>query len=50
MLKLKGLTASIIAMAVLPTVATAAPHGVKVGVLSCRVQSGWGYIVGSPRR
>ncbi|MDE2135371.1 MAG: DUF992 domain-containing protein [Alphaproteobacteria bacterium] len=29
--------------------ATAAPHGVKVGILTCHVQSGWGYIVGSSK-
>ena len=50
MLKRTSLMASIIAMAVLPTVATAAPHGVKIGVLNCHVQSGWGYIVGSSKQ
>ena len=29
---------------------SAAPHGVKVGILTCHVQSGWGYVVGSSRR
>jgi hypothetical protein len=29
--------------------ATATPHGVKVGVLTCHVESGWGYIVGSSK-
>jgi hypothetical protein len=29
--------------------ATAAPHGVKVGMLTCHVHSGWGYIVGSSK-
>jgi len=30
--------------------AVAAPHGVKVGILTCHVHSGWGYIVGSSKR
>ncbi len=29
--------------------AIAAPHGVKVGILTCHVHSGWGYIVGSSK-
>jgi hypothetical protein len=29
--------------------ASAAPHGVKVGILTCHVHSGWGYIVGSSK-
>jgi len=29
--------------------ATAAPHGVKVGMLTCHVHSGWGYLVGSSK-
>lgn len=29
--------------------ATAAPHGVKVGILTCHVHSGWGYVVGSSK-
>ena len=30
-------------------VANAAPHGVKVGMLTCHVHSGWGYVVGSSK-
>ena len=29
--------------------ASAAPEGVKVGVLTCHVESGWGYIIGSSK-
>ena len=29
--------------------AQAAPHGVKVGLLTCHVHSGWGYIIGSSK-
>jgi len=29
--------------------AAAAPHGVKVGILTCHVHSGWGYVVGSSK-
>lgn len=29
--------------------ANAAPHGVKVGMLTCKVHSGWGYVVGSSK-
>ncbi len=29
--------------------AMAAPHGVKVGVLTCHVASGWGYVIASSR-
>ena len=29
--------------------ALAAPHGVKVGILTCHVHSGWGFIVGSSK-
>jgi hypothetical protein len=32
------------------TPAPAAPHGVKVGILTCHVESGWGYVVGSSKR
>jgi hypothetical protein len=31
------------------TSANAAPEGVKVGVLNCDVESGWGFIVGSSK-
>src|SRR5262252_3674971 len=33
----------------LATQAQAAPAGVKVGILTCHVESGWGYIVGSSK-
>lgn len=33
----------------LGTPASAAPHGVKVGMLTCHVHSGWGYVVGSSK-
>jgi uncharacterized protein DUF992 len=29
--------------------ATAAPHGVKVGTLTCNVASGWGFVFGSSK-
>lgn len=29
--------------------ANAAPEGVKVGVLTCQVESGWGYVLGSSK-
>jgi subtilisin family serine protease len=29
--------------------ATAAPHGVKVGTLTCNVSSGWGFVFGSSK-
>lgn len=31
------------------TAAQAAPHGVKVGVLTCNIDGGWGYILGSSK-
>src|ERR1700690_2833398 len=31
------------------TPAGAAPHGVKVGTLTCHVASGWGFVFGSSR-
>ena len=33
----------------LATPAAAAPHGVKVGTLTCHVASGWGFIFGSSK-
>ncbi len=33
----------------LATQANAAPSGVKVGVLNCEIESGWGYIIGSSK-
>ncbi|MDE2111643.1 MAG: DUF992 domain-containing protein [Alphaproteobacteria bacterium] len=32
------------------TPALAAPHGVKVGILTCQVHSGWGLVVGSSKK
>jgi len=29
--------------------ASAAPEGVKVGILTCQVESGWGYVLGSSK-
>ena len=29
--------------------ASASPNGVKIGVLTCHVESGWGYVLGSSR-
>ena len=29
--------------------AAAAPHGIKIGVLNCSVESGWGYVLGSSK-
>jgi hypothetical protein len=37
------------AMAVLASSANAAPHGVRVGELTCNVASGWGFIFGSSK-
>lgn len=36
-------------LAVLAAPAMAAPEGVKIGVLTCHVDSGWGYIIGSSK-
>jgi hypothetical protein len=35
--------------AALSTPASARPYGVKVGFLTCHVQSGWGYVIGSSK-
>jgi hypothetical protein len=40
---------SVVSVAALATAANAAPHGVKVGMLTCHVHSGWGYVVGSSK-
>jgi hypothetical protein len=42
-------TAASIGALALASQAQAAPHGVKVGLLTCHVESGWGYIVGSSK-
>ena len=42
-------TALTMGAAVLAGQAQAAPHGVKVGVLTCHIESGWGYILGSSK-
>ena len=41
--------AAILAGALGFTAADAAPHGVKVGTLTCHVASGWGFIFGSSK-
>ena len=46
----RALTAAAsIGVLALATQAQAAPSGVKVGVLTCHVDSGWGYVVASSR-
>jgi hypothetical protein len=42
-------TAVAIAMLGLTGAANAAPHGVKVGELTCNVSSGWGFVFGSSK-
>ena len=44
-----GLMATILVLGALSSAALAAPGGVKVGVLTCHVDSGWGYVVGSSK-
>ena len=41
-----GLAAAALTMA---SAAQAAPHGVRVGDLTCNVESGWGFIFGSSK-
>jgi hypothetical protein len=41
--------AAALALFALSSTASAAPHGVKVGVLTCHVASGWGLVFGSSR-
>ena len=41
--------AATLALAFATTNANAAPEGVKVGVLNCDVERGWGFIVGSSK-
>ena len=41
--------AAALALLALSAPASAAPHGVKVGVLTCHVASGWGFVFGSSR-
>jgi hypothetical protein len=45
---IRVLTASVGVLALAGT-AQAAPHGVKIGVLTCHVESGWGYVLGSSK-
>jgi len=40
---------ALVALLGLSVPASAAPHGVKVGILTCHVHSGWGYVVGSSK-
>jgi Protein of unknown function (DUF992) len=40
---------ALLALCGLAMSAGAAPHGVKVGILTCHVHSGWGYVVGSSK-
>jgi uncharacterized protein DUF992 len=42
-------TAASIGVLALATQAHAAPAGIKVGVLTCHVESGWGYVIGSSK-
>jgi len=42
-------TAASIGVLAFATQAQAAPSGVKVGVLTCHVDSGWGYVIASSR-
>src|SRR6201996_7715597 len=43
-----GVAAAAVALAAAPA-AQAAPHGVRVGDLTCNVASGWGFIFGSSK-
>jgi outer membrane protein OmpA-like peptidoglycan-associated protein len=49
MLKRTLLTATALAALSLSQPSAAEPDGIKVGVLSCNVASGWGYILGSSK-
>jgi len=51
MKKVRFLAAAVAAAGVLSFAGTAdaAPHGVKVGTLTCNVASGWGFIFGSSK-
>jgi hypothetical protein len=44
-----GAAALIAGLATLAVPAQSAPAGVKVGVLTCKVEPGWGYVVGSTK-
>jgi len=44
-----GLMAGILILGTLSSAAMAAQGGVKVGVLTCHVDGGWGYVVGSSK-
>lgn len=41
--------AAVLALCTAASSAQAAPHGVKVGTLTCHVASGWGFVFGSSR-
>lgn len=45
-MKTRIFAAALMALAV---PAAAAPHGIKIGVLNCNVESGWGYVLGSSK-
>ncbi len=45
----KKLSAAVLAAAVLGLAAPAHAAGVEAGVLTCNVDSGWGYVIGSSR-
>jgi uncharacterized protein DUF992 len=51
MTKVRFLAAALAAAGVLSlgSTADAAPHGVKVGTLTCNVASGWGFVFGSSK-
>jgi hypothetical protein len=42
-------TAASIGVLAFATQAQAAPAGVKIGMLTCHVESGWGYVIGSSK-
>jgi outer membrane protein OmpA-like peptidoglycan-associated protein len=42
--------AAMLGTATIAAPAQASPDGVKVGVLTCHVSSGWGYVIGSSKR
>jgi len=42
-------TAASIGVLAFASQAQAAPNGVKVGLLTCHVESGWGYVIGSSK-
>ena len=44
-----GLVAAVVAFIVVASNAQAAEGGVKIGVLTCNVSSGWGFVIGSSK-